>query len=500
MSILKISLSLRVSLILAALVGVVLGGGAFTLWYAAKLDRLFVSVTDRDLAPLEASLRLENALALQKGYVVSYLFDGQEHWLTDLNDREKAFDHWLAQARETTDSPQARSLVNRIESEYLRYVDLRRRAVEDYLAGRREEGAARHAQARGKFTVVIGLCEDFQAIFKDDIRRAQEEGRERLGGLHAAMFAVMPLSLLLAGLLSLVLLRQILGPVRRLAYGDQAASGRPGASPGNEVEALDRRVQSLISHADQARHKLEESRERVVQQEKLAMVGKMAAGVAHSVRNPLTSVKMRLFSLTRSLALTPVQREDFDVISEEIRHIDSILQNFLEYSRPPKLRKQQVSPSDVVDMALQLMRHRLESYRVEVELVRDEPLEPMMLDPEQIKECLVNLLVNACEAMPGGGRIVVSEERGKILPLGDVAVLKLADTGPGVPPEVGERIFQPFFSTKEEGSGLGLAIAKRVIEEHDGHLILGSAEGKGAVFTITLPYGREGRSHPQMRP
>ncbi len=117
---------------------------------------------------------------------------------------------------------------------------------------------------------------------------------------------------------------------------------------------------------DLAQTELTRSQEHLLQSGKWAMVGKLAAGVAHSIRNPLTSVNMRLFSLKRSLAMSPSQKEDFEVISEEIRHLDAIVRNFLEFSRPPKLKMQRVSPSDVVDGAVQLLRYRLESYGVEV--------------------------------------------------------------------------------------------------------------------------------------
>ena len=139
----------------------------------------------------------------------------------------------------------------------------------------------------------------------------------------------------------------------------------------NEIKALSRAVRGLIEDVDQTHCELEKSREHLLQAEKMALVGKLAAGMAHSIRNPFTSVKMRLFSLGRTLELTDTQKEDFDVISEEIRHIDTIVQNFLEFSRPPKLKMQPISPSAVVDLALQLLEHRLKSYDVNVKVIRN---------------------------------------------------------------------------------------------------------------------------------
>ena len=259
----------------------------------------------------------------------------------------------------------------------------------------------------------------------------------------------------------------------------------------DEVEALSSRLHSLIEDVDQAQIELERSQEHLLQSGKWAMVGKLAAGVAHSIRNPLTSVNMRLFSLKRSLAMSSSQQEDFEVISEEIRHIDTIVRNFLEFSRPPKLKMQRVSPSDVVNMALVLLRYRLESYGVEMKLIRPHRLPEIWADPDQLKEVLVNLVLNACEVMVNGGVITIREEENLEPPLGPAAVIRVSDNGPGIPESVRDKIFQPFFSTKEEGTGLGLSIATRIIEDHGGRLELESGENEGATFIITLPLGKE---------
>jgi signal transduction histidine kinase len=232
---------------------------------------------------------------------------------------------------------------------------------------------------------------------------------------------------------------------------------------------------------------LEKSQEHLLQAEKMALVGSLAAGMAHSIRNPFTSVKMRLFSLDRSLELNAAQKEDLDVISAEIRHIDAIVQNFLEFSRPPKLKMLPVYPSSVVDSALRLLEHRLKAYEVTVELDRPLPLPVVQADAEQLKEVLVNLMVNACEAMASGGRISIEERTDYREPRGTLAVIRVCDNGPGIPLHLQEQIFQPFFTTKEQGTGLGLSIAQRVVREHGGDLTVASTEGQGASFSVTLP-------------
>ena len=155
--------------------------------------------------------------------------------------------------------------------------------------------------------------------------------------------------------LAFILINHILGPVRELTL---EADSRKDAVPQSEdeIKALSRSVRGLIKDVDHTQSELEKSRESLLQAEKMAMVGKLAAGMAHSIRNPFTSVKMRLFSLNRSLDFTDAQKEDFDVISEEIRRIDTIVQNFLEFSRPPKLKIQSISPSTVVEIPSSISR------------------------------------------------------------------------------------------------------------------------------------------------
>ena len=302
--------------------------------------------------------------------------------------------------------------------------------------------------------------------------------------MHLATAATLLIQLVLIIGLGVIFVRQILSPVARMLKA-AARECRPEDSK-NIVTDLSLSVSHLIQDVDQAHQELEKSRENLLQAEKMALVGKLAAGMAHSIRNPFTSVKMRMFSLGRSLKLDKTQEEDFTVISQEIRHIDTIVQNFLEFSRPPKLVMQSVSPSAIVDHALQLLSHRLNSYGVDVKVERAAILPEVLADPEQIKEVLVNLIINACEEMKTGGSIVIEERLFGQLPH-QFAVLSVSDSGPGVPPALQDKIFQPFFTTKDEGTGLGLSIASRIVGEHGGSLILENGAVTGATFVITLP-------------
>ena len=257
--------------------------------------------------------------------------------------------------------------------------------------------------------------------------RSRAEARE----LRVIAVTVMGVALLLGIALAFVLVNQILRPLRMLASETRSEGEWDGSN--NEVKALTRSVRG--PHGGRGSNPggpWPGAGENLLQAEKMALVGRLAAGMAHSIRNPLTSVKMRLFSLGRGLALSRDQKEDFSVISEEIRHIDALVDNFLEFSRPPKLKIQEISLSMLVDRTLQLLHHRIKSFGATIKTERKGPIPNIQGDIEQLTEVLVNLVVNACEAMDGDGSILIREEvvngRDK-----QGVVIEVSDTGPGIP-------------------------------------------------------------------
>jgi signal transduction histidine kinase len=485
----RLSLRARIFVLLIALVLTTVGGGLVTLWHNAAMDSLLTSLIDKNVASYHAAEELQTALLQQKGFLTYYFLDGNPEWLQEIARYNTDFEDWLDKARKSAYTEAMREIVAQVDVQYHRYVINRERVISLYREGKREDGAKLHWEVRQQFIDILALCRRYKVAHEFAISRARTESRGRARFINAFALVAVPAVAVLGVLLAYILIKQILGPIRQLALS--TAPANPSSRVPDEVKALSSRVYSLIEDMDQAHTELERSQEHLLQSGKWAMVGKLAAGVAHSIRNPLTSVNMRLFSLKRSLAMSPSQQEDFQVISEEIRHIDTIVRNFLEFSRPPKLKMQRVSPSDVVNMALVLLRYRLESYEVEVKLIRQHRLPEIWADPDQLKEVLVNLVLNACEVMVNGGVITIREEEYLSPPLGPAVVIRVSDNGPGIPESARDKVFQPFFSSKEEGTGLGLSIATRIIEDHGGRLELEANPNEGATFIITLPLGKD---------
>jgi signal transduction histidine kinase len=473
---------------LTVLIAVPLVAAPLGLWYSFSMERLVTRIIDNDIAASQASEALELALVNQKGYVTYFFLDGNPEWLTKLEHYREVFQERLNEVRAHAVLYEELELIEQIEAEYRKYIDLKDQVIRLYQSGDREQGRQIHQETRALFFNILNLCEQHRQLHRELIAKAREENQAKARGLRLLALMAALVALAFGLLLTMVLGEKVFGPLQRLAQ--EVGWTGAGEAAGNEVLAIKRGFEGLKENFDQTQAELEKSREHLLQAEKLALVGKLAAGMAHSIRNPFTSVKMRLFSLGRSLHLAEDQREDFEVISEEIRHIDNIVRNFLEFSRPPKLIMQPISPSTVVDSVIQLLTHRLKAYEVSVRVERREVLPPIAADPEQLKEVLVNLIENACEAMSRGGVIRISEEAAPN-EKPPYLVLRLKDDGSGIEPDALDKIFMPFFTTKADGTGLGLSIAARIIAEHGGRIEAHCPPEGGTVFEIRLPLGAE---------
>ncbi len=220
------------------------------------------------------------------------------------------------------------------------------------------------------------------------------------------------------------------------------------------------------------------------QAERLAALGEMTAGVAHEVRNPLGIISSTAELLQERLARYEPQNRLARIIVEEANRLNEKVTEFLDFARPriPNLR-----PCDleaVLDRGLELLEPEIQ--RLGIRVTRDYQLNGRMLsaDSDLLHQAFLNLLINAIQAMPGGGRLIVATKPG---PQGKGGEISFADTGEGIQPESLKKVLNPFFTTKEKGSGLGLPIVKSIIETHQGTLKIDSLVGDGTVVTITLP-------------
>jgi two-component system, NtrC family, sensor histidine kinase HydH len=249
------------------------------------------------------------------------------------------------------------------------------------------------------------------------------------------------------------------------------------------VAAANARLYDDLKHSYD---ELAKAQEELVKRERLAALGELAAVVAHEVRNPLGVIFNSLRSLQRVLKPQGDAALLLDIVGEEADRLNRIVGDLLDFSRPSEPSLQPEPLLSILSSVVGAASAAAASNGVRMEVEANEPFPKAQIDVRLLRQALLNLVINAIQAMPKGGRVALrAHEENQ----GDQAFarIEVEDTGPGIPPSIAERVFQPFFTTKAAGTGLGLAVVRRIVEAHHGSVMLESASGEGARFVIRLP-------------
>ncbi len=251
-------------------------------------------------------------------------------------------------------------------------------------------------------------------------------------------------------------------------------------------------IGSLIATINATVERLRERRAletRLRRAERMSEIGRLAAGVAHEVRNPLNLISLSVDHLGDAFGpADPAQRAKYlEVVAsirEELQRLNRLVGEFLRFGRPPQLVPRAVTVAEIVTDVIETTAPAATAQGVRVTTAVPADLPPVWADPEGLRTCFVNLVVNAVQALPGGGTVVIEAR-----PVDEAVEIAVRDDGPGIEPQNVERIFEPYFSTKAEGFGLGLAITQRIVEESGGRIRVESRPGAGTTFRMSLPTG-----------
>jgi two-component system NtrC family sensor kinase len=310
-----------------------------------------------------------------------------------------------------------------------------------------------------------------------------------------AVFGVLAGLALVVGILAVWWSQRVLSPLPRLQERVEAVARgefveQLGPTTDDEIGRLSNEFERMVKALVARDQSLGEAQTRLIQSERLAAIGRMAAHVSHEVRNPLSSIGLNVELLEESLSSADRETRDLlGAIHREIERLRLVTEEYLRVARLPNPHLVPEYIPDVVRGAVQLLRIELEQAGVELDLRLAEDLPLVALDEAQIRQVLINLLKNAHEAMPEGGRIELEARTGD----GGVELV-VRDYGLGMDGEQKERIFDLFYTTKQRGSGLGLPLTQQIVVAHRGHIRCESSPGKGTTFTLWFPAAKSERA------
>jgi signal transduction histidine kinase len=473
----------------AVLIGLLLFGAcAVSAWYVNRLQKNLADILAQNVTSQRKVQELEIRIRQLRYHSFLYLIDPSPDRQGRIAEDHHNFEAALAEARAVARSAEERELLQQIDDGYRKYDQ----DIEQLLrAVSRTESAKDLAKLADAHPLgnIVRPSEELLELNKDMMEESAEESKRvaKQAQMTLILLGLLgPAGGLIAGYgIARGLSRsiyQLSVRVRDMAHTLDQDVASVSIEAGGDLQSVDRQLQHVVRRVEEVTERQQRHQREMLRAEQLAAVGQLAAGVAHEVRNPLTSVKMLVEVALRSENRKPLSLEDLRVIHGEIVRLEQTVQGLLDFARLPAPQRAACDLRDVVAQAVELVQVRAGQQRVEIEL--KAPKRPMIteVDAGQLRTVLINLFLNALDAMPAGGRLLVTLAGDQ-----EQVRVEVADTGNGIPPEIAGRLFTPFATTKATGTGLGLSISRRIVEEHGGTLTAANRSAGGACFTLTLP-------------
>ncbi|HAM73117.1 MAG TPA: hypothetical protein DCM86_15885 [Verrucomicrobiales bacterium] len=452
----KIKLGFRTR-VTAFVVGILLVAGTIVLgtWTSwMQIHTLRALITSQGLGSNDISDQFRNQIGDLNTQMFRYAVGRDRAVWNEFTAQSRALDTWIDVTFAQLTSRREKAILKLLDPAFDDYRHAAESVEQAIVTGGAEKLVGALAEFERQAALILKLGAELAEEHQSSVQALVEGVRASLERVMLGMLFALSFLLLAGGWLAWTIYRELIAPLR---------------------------VQLI------------ESRMLVERHEKLVSLGMLAAGVAHEIRNPLTAIKVRLFSLRRRLIPNTQDRADTDVIESEISRLERIVRDFLHFARPVDPDLLAIPAIQAAHEVCQLLGPALEKRGVR--LTVEDPGQELLVraDLEQIKQVLINLVQNAADATPPGGRVTLRAraDLGRLEDrLCEVVVLEVRDTGAGIALHVQDRLFDPFFTTKEGGTGLGLSIAARIVEKHGGALQFQTQVGEGTTFGIRLPRHR----------
>ncbi len=351
-------------------------------------------------------------------------------------------------------------------------------------------------------TLVPEIEKDRYAVGNKEPVESTQDALAEMGRTKTKVYILLGLVPVAALALSMYLLYGFIRPIDKLVKGARRIKS---GDLRHRITGLSDELAEVASSFNAVVESLGKDNLKMQWAEQLVVLGEMAGGMAHEIKNPLAGIKASIDFLCCDSSLSSEGREILLQASEQIKRIDTLLKSILNFARPPKPQFMPVNINEVLDSTINLaLHHPLLTARPSISVIRDFVKVPTtMADPLQLQQVFMNLILNSADAMPSGGVIRFRTDADQSLRCLNIT---LSDTGPGIKEDILDKVFQPFFTTKSHGTGLGLAISKGLVEQHGGAIRAENNIATGGVsFVICLPlreaiprYDREGNRTPEI--
>jgi signal transduction histidine kinase len=457
------------------------------------LERRALDALGQSMARTRTYAELETAMFDQSEVIWRYLSGMDSTAAREFELAGQVVDYWEQRWRAEL-RPDERELADDVVAIQQQIRAAGDRIITMYAAGDRG-GAYRTAQVELKGRLLPALTAMNRQVYRrareSSVRGAYARLEEILAGEGRTLIVIIGLTLAAGLVASWIISRGLTRPIRELTQAmavvgegnlDHPIQPSTRDEIGELAHAFGRMTERLRRNIAQ----LERTQAQLVQSEKLASIGEMAAAVAHGLRNPLASLRAAA-QLARRHPDSPAAREQLDAIISEVDRLDRRISHLLSFSRPAPFRPLPESLPRLVEGLLPTFAEPLREHQVALEVDLPPTLPEVRVDPMQMEQTILELVANALDAMPQGGRLRIAAHTRNGAGAPPEVTVEVSDTGGGIPEHLLKTVCEPFFTTREEGTGLGLAIAKRYVEQNGGRLEIESRTGAGTTVRVHLP-------------
>jgi two-component system sensor histidine kinase HydH len=500
----KASLAIHMTAPILAVSVLLAGVGVVAAWYVQHLEEANSQLLDHYISGARWAGEFEINIREMRTQLNSFLLTGDRQHLDSVPALRLETDRALYEMNRLTQTSNERELIAEIEKGYRHFSTEYDRLLEEPAASGLVEDTRRLVQKVLTESILVQAHEHL--AFNVEMMR-----RNSTANKAAADRTVLSLILLgtcgaAAGVLAgFAIAQRFRRSIVRLSLPLRDAAGTLNEvvepltfAAGRNFQDLEGAMRTIADHVRLVVDKLHQSQREVLRADQLAALGQLAAGLAHELRNPLSSIKILVQSASDEHAAGSLRGRDLVVLEEEITRLEGAMQAFLEFARPPRLEKCIFDLGKLLRQTVDFVGARARSQGARLECTLPASPLPIDADMGQIRQVFLNLILNALDALGRGGTVWVRiPEPASDRPIPDGSIpgarhltVEVGDTGCGLPEGLGARIFEPFVSTKESGLGLGLSICKRIVETHGGAITAANLPEGGCVFSLHLPAGK----------
>ncbi len=420
----------------------------------SKLNNIKSNILLENVSSIRAGYNLEKSILSLKGLKSYYILDGDKKWLAEFQSNMVTFNDWYRKSLQSAYTYEEQKTLSALSQNYYKYLDYHNKIISLVERGNRRAAIdCLLNSSSGVYSTILEESENLISINENKITEAEGQFLKYIEWSKFLFYVIIILFLIFGVILVLTTTRSINDKFKIM-------------------------IESLT-----ANHK------KFVISEKKAAIGEIAAGISHELNNPIGIISGFTDLLANKPELTEDDREIIIDINKEAQRCQSLLKQLLDFAKTPEPCYVETNISELIDETLNLFNNQDKYKNISFNFIPSYNLTNIYIEPFQIKQVLLNMIINACDAVDYKGYINVKLER-----LGNSVRICIKDNGKGISKENIGKIFAPFFTTKLEGVGLGLAICKDIIEKHNGTIDVESEQGNGTEFLILLPSGSEHES------